>query len=91
MNKNAGMDSRRATNVNDNYADKYNNKHVQAIADRQGPIDGVDVEGGIVTPFNIYKPENAVFSTLSNAHFLLPTISFLKHVLSDYYVPTLDF
>ena len=60
MNKNAGMDSRRATNVNDNYSDKYNNKHTQAVADRQAPIDGVDVEGGIVTPFNIYKPENPI-------------------------------
>ena len=30
------------------------------MADKQGSLEGVDVEGGIVTPFNIYEPKNPI-------------------------------
>ena len=56
------MDSARRANTNTvaDGSDRYYSPHVQAVADRQGSLEGVDVEGGIVTPFNIYEPKNPI-------------------------------
>ena len=64
MSKNAGFGSRQTSvyghNQSVHVVSHFENPHIQSIADRQTPREGVDVEGGVVTPFNIYKPQNPV-------------------------------